>query len=253
MFLYTIQNKINNKKYVGITNSTYRRWREHTVNLNKNTHENKHLQAAWNKYGPNNFVFSVVDTFSSLDALNKAEVLYIKEHDLLNQDKGYNLTVGGNCFVHSTKAKRSISLSNEKSVISKCLKTGDERVYSRISDVDQCGFNPKCIASACNLSKYEDGRKSFSVKTHKKHVWMYLSDYILKPEELDRRYTEYRNTKSRPSRYVSVRGVSKNNEKTLTYKAAYHAEKDGFISSHILACCKGKRKSHKGYIWSYEG
>lgn len=25
----------------------------------------------------------------------------------------------------------------------------------------------------------------------------------------------------------------------------------GFISKHISACCIGKRKTHKGYIWSY--
>lgn len=29
-------------------------------------------------------------------------------------------------------------------------------------------------------------------------------------------------------------------------------EKNGFIIAHISSCCSGKRKSHKGYIWSYK-
>ena len=30
------------------------------------------------------------------------------------------------------------------------------------------------------------------------------------------------------------------------------AERSGYTRTHIAACCKGKRKTHKGLIWKYE-
>ena len=35
------------------------------------------------------------------------------------------------------------------------------------------------------------------------------------------------------------------------YKYITESEKDGFIPTAICYCCKGKRKSHGGYIWYY--
>ena len=35
------------------------------------------------------------------------------------------------------------------------------------------------------------------------------------------------------------------------YKYTRESEKDGFTHSNISACCKGKLKSHKGYVWYY--
>lgn len=29
-------------------------------------------------------------------------------------------------------------------------------------------------------------------------------------------------------------------------------EKEGFNRSHVTSCCKGRRKSHKGFIWKYK-
>ena len=31
----------------------------------------------------------------------------------------------------------------------------------------------------------------------------------------------------------------------------YKPEKDGFSHQHICECCQNKRKTHKGYVWSY--
>ena len=35
------------------------------------------------------------------------------------------------------------------------------------------------------------------------------------------------------------------------YESAKEAERRGFNSAHIAACCKGKRNTHKGYTWRY--
>lgn len=35
------------------------------------------------------------------------------------------------------------------------------------------------------------------------------------------------------------------------YKPISDVEKDGFKYTCVINCCKGKRKSHKGYVWKY--
>lgn len=36
------------------------------------------------------------------------------------------------------------------------------------------------------------------------------------------------------------------------YESTLEAQENGFIQSNISGCCRGKRKTHKGYKWSYE-
>lgn len=56
--IYTITNKITNKLYVGSSSKCVNdRISIHLSNLRKNKHPNKHLQAAFNVNGENNFIF----------------------------------------------------------------------------------------------------------------------------------------------------------------------------------------------------
>lgn len=49
--IYCIENKINNKTYIGSSKNLYQRLLKHFALLRHNKHENAHLQSAWNKYG----------------------------------------------------------------------------------------------------------------------------------------------------------------------------------------------------------
>lgn len=61
--MYCIQNLINGKRYVGsAAKSFYIRWVNHRNRLIANTHHNVRLQRAWNKYGRDAFVFSILET-----------------------------------------------------------------------------------------------------------------------------------------------------------------------------------------------
>lgn len=44
---------------------------------------------------------------------------------------------------------------------------------------------------------------------------------------------------------------SKDLELISVWKSTQEAQRQGFNSGHISACCNGKLKTHKGYIWSY--
>lgn len=58
--IYKITNLINKKIYIGSSCYIKRRWSEHKSDLNNNSHCNKHLQRAWNKYGEESFSFEII-------------------------------------------------------------------------------------------------------------------------------------------------------------------------------------------------
>jgi len=59
--IYRITCVKNGKSYVGSSQDIPRRWKEHKNRLRANRHINPHFQNAWNKYGEDSFVFSVVE------------------------------------------------------------------------------------------------------------------------------------------------------------------------------------------------
>ena len=62
--IYKITNLINNKFYIGSTQGSFTKRRgEHLTELNGNYHKNKHLQASYNKYGKDNFLFEIIEEF----------------------------------------------------------------------------------------------------------------------------------------------------------------------------------------------
>ena len=71
--IYKIRNLVNDKFYVGSTNDTKVRFKNHRRLLRKGKHHCKHLQAAWNKYGEEKFKFEIVETVKDNAALWNAE------------------------------------------------------------------------------------------------------------------------------------------------------------------------------------
>lgn len=59
--IYQIRNLVNGKCYVGSAVSIYRRWNLHEWQLEDKSHCNLKLQRAWNKYGPEAFVFEILE------------------------------------------------------------------------------------------------------------------------------------------------------------------------------------------------
>jgi len=58
--VYRIVNKVNGKIYIGSSADVNRRVKQHYNQLIGNNHENRYLQNACNKYGIENFEFSLV-------------------------------------------------------------------------------------------------------------------------------------------------------------------------------------------------
>lgn len=85
--IYIIKNTLNGKCYIGQAKSIGDRWYTHKSSLSRGKHHSRYLQASWNKYGQDAFVFQVLE-YVKLDK----ELLTQKEQYWINKLKpAYNL------------------------------------------------------------------------------------------------------------------------------------------------------------------
>lgn len=73
--VYKITNIITSDFYIGSANNIKYRFSQHRRTLSNNTHRNRHLQRAWNKYGGQAFEFSVILLCDVDDKLYYEQVL----------------------------------------------------------------------------------------------------------------------------------------------------------------------------------
>lgn len=94
-YIYKIENLLNNKKYIGLTNNIARRRARHFTDLRCNRHDNSFLQKEFIRDGEQNFSFEVIFSGDvSVEEIGEKEKFYIKHFDsYLN---GYNQNEGGN-------------------------------------------------------------------------------------------------------------------------------------------------------------
>lgn len=89
MFIYKIECKINNKVYVGQTNNIQKRIKDHLYKLNKNIHYSLEFQQDFNKYGVDNFKFSILEK-TTLNSTDEKERFWISKFSNV-----YNVENGG--------------------------------------------------------------------------------------------------------------------------------------------------------------
>ena len=88
--IYKIEILIEAKVYVGSAKNIEKRKKEHFNALKNNTHKNKHLQNAWNKYGEKNFQFSVLE-YVEPTLLITREQYYMDLYKSYDRKLGYNI------------------------------------------------------------------------------------------------------------------------------------------------------------------
>jgi group I intron endonuclease len=89
--VYELRNILNGKRYVGSSVHSHARWNRHIRELTLQKHSNPKLQNAWNKYGPDAFVFTILERPEDIteEALRPLEQLYLADAVA----NGYNLSL----------------------------------------------------------------------------------------------------------------------------------------------------------------
>lgn len=216
--IYQIKNLINGKIYIGQSIDIEKRWSTHRTELKYNNHHNIHLQSAWNKYGEDNFEFSVLEE-CNFDQLNQREIYWISK---LNSYKdGYNLTSGGG----NTE-------SFSKSVIQFDLYGNELSRYFSISEAETTtGICYSQISECCSNKR----------KTAGGYIWQYEDGFTgISKWHFDSRM------------FNKICQLTKDGNLINTFPSAAEAKRvTGVCDTSIIRCCHGKLKTAGGYIWTF--
>lgn len=103
--IYKIINVVNNKFYVGSAVDLKRRKTRHFSELRNGKHNNRHLQAAWVKYGEQSFVFVVVEELPDDADVLATENVWLKEH--VGKPHCYNIGIDATAPMLGVKGEAS--------------------------------------------------------------------------------------------------------------------------------------------------
>ena len=172
--IYRITNTINGKTYIGKTGVNFGdRWDCHRAQLEGGYHDNRHLQAAWDKYGKDAFEFAIVEVVRDVGLLNELEQRYIKEY----QDVGlcYNMRSGGDGGSYlgkhlSEDTKRRIGEKNRAHMLGhkasdetkRKMSQSQKKRYESWSDEDRTRWGKKVSECSSGYKWSEESKKRFS-------------------------------------------------------------------------------------------
>lgn len=124
-YIYVIRNTINGKLYIGQTCDPQKRWHRHKSDAKSKIIRNKMvISRAITKHSYNNFTFTVIEEWQTLEEVNEAEIFWIEFFNTRNTNIGYNIEAGGRSGPNKiTKIKISSSLRG-KTAWNKGIKTG---------------------------------------------------------------------------------------------------------------------------------
>lgn len=215
--VYCHTNKINGKKYIGITSQKpERRWNNGRGYIN-----NEYFYRAILKYGWHNFTHDILYTGLDKETAEELEVKLISEYDSANNQHGYNIELGGN--------------STEKFTLEICQKISDALKGH------ECSEETRKKISLANKGKpgHWKGKKMTPEQVQKNSE----SHKGIEPWNKGRPWTDEERVKcnGHPVKCVETGKV---------YRTAHEAGRiEGIDFSSICKCVRGKKKTAGSYHW----
>lgn len=257
--IYRVTNLINSKIYIGqtVTSMTTRK-NGHLSNARKNVLDIP-FHRAIRKYGEESFVWEIIDVAWNKEDLNKKEKYWIATYDSTNKSKGYNATIGGDAF--GGKGEDNFWFGKErteenKAKISKTLKeTRRKKGSPRNIPIVQLSINGEFVAEYKNTIETEFNKKAINACCRGRQVscsgylWLYKDNY--NDEFVKSLVERYQDRKGGADK--SVVSLDLNGIFVKEYKSIEDAVSEvGGFGSNITACCRGRQKTYKGYMWVYK-
>lgn len=249
--IYKITNKINGKSYIGKSVDIYRRWEneKHFVSVNK------HLKSAFKKYGFDNFSFEILEECEK-EKLDEKEIYYISLFDVINKEKGYNMTFGGTGGKLTDEAVEKMKKTKKEKGYTKYWlnkKIPDdirEKISKNISGEKNPFFNKKgknspnhkivkCIELNKIFNSLKEAAEFVNIKAPNN-----ISNAILREGTAGGYHWKY--VLEKPKIKNITTGEVFNSVKEAAQK--YNLEK---CLSAIHKACKGQRKTCGGFEWCY--
>lgn len=232
--IYQIRNKTNNKKYIGQTVRSL----NDRINDYKKGFGNEYLNNAFNKYGWENFEFSIIDTASTIDELNNKEIRYISEYKSNQKEFGYNIECGGKNAIPNIETIEKMSKSHIG------IKQTDYWINKRIAKAGSVD------AKKYGRKKSGDDKKYLSCVSPK--YWQGKTrDKITKQKISKTKKENGLSTKQKEIICKKVNKININTNETITYDSTMIASKfEGVHQSTISRWCNNE-KSINGYLWKY--
>ena len=139
--IYKIENLIDKKIYIGSSVNLRNREYKHFWMLNKNKHDNQHLQNSFNKFGENSFKFEILEECDE-QSLIERENHYINQNKSNNQEFGYNMALVNefrrNTYNDEVKRKISnynlIKNGNFNTFLLTNIETNEEYIFTSLID-----------------------------------------------------------------------------------------------------------------------
>lgn len=240
--IYCITNLKNDKKYIGQTYDLKYRWMRHKSDLNCGRHHNKHLQSAWNKYGENNFSYSILE-YCPIEILDDKEIYWIEFYNVLNSKCGYNLADGGlGCrgYKHTEEEILKMRMiQNPEPIVQLDLKGNYINTFISAGEAsDSLGKESIAgIKRCCEKDKY---RQAYG------YIWVYEKDYKNNTIDWDYYFTEAKNKKKPVLQYDADMNFIRE------WDSVSQTKEGGFIPSQVSSVCNGKSINHRGYIFIYK-
>lgn len=268
--VYKIQNKVNNKVYIGITNKGYNnRFRKHLSEARNGSTFILHL--AINKYGKDNFFVTLLETCSSLEVLKEREKFWIKTLNSTNRDFGYNMTEGGDGTFgrfHSEETKKKIGERLRVGVSIENTDTKEIKLFE--STAKACKYLNKCRSYLSDLRRrnnystilFDDNliikyiekekpkpKKNQDISAHMKMMQeKSIESRSLNKEEFSKKQKEVKKDKTKIVCQFDLQG-NLIKEYNGCREAATYLNKS---RSAIQHCLKGRNKTAYGFVWKFK-
>lgn len=239
--IYIIRNTLNDKCYIGQSSNLKARWAKHKNFLKNNKHHNKHLQAAWNKYGEENFVFEILEK-CPIEELDRKEIDYIRKYK--THTEGYNLDEGGQGirgYKHTEEELTKMrEIQNPLEVIQCDLEGTPIQFWRSASQAGKTlGLSIRGIKAVCERRNRQ--------KTIGGFIWVYKQEYD--NNQIDWDYYLVRNI-ILPKTVLQF-DLSMNFIKEWNSLSQIEREL-GISIGEISSVCHFKRKTSHGFIWRFK-
>ncbi len=259
------------KIYIGSTVDLRARWSSHRRSLRRGRHSNVFLQQAWDKYGEENFTFSVLD-FVEASELLRTEQTWLDKTKCADRNVGFNIfdvaSSPGNVFAQVWEGFRD--------------PTGKEVTITNLYDF--CRQHDLDFPSMHRLASGKSKLKSYKGWTHRNSVRQrdYVKSYdgfiapdgrpaglitnlaaFCRERGLDNTHMvalvhgricshhgwTYSNGKRRPGLKSYISFINPKGQRMSITNLPAFCRDHGLDLVHMYEIKSGKRKSHKGWTW----